>query len=68
VSEIKLCKDCKHVRGTSPRYLKCAYRLSPVNGLAASFCVHEREPREDRCGPDGRFFEPKPAKPWWRFW
>jgi hypothetical protein len=72
---IKLCKDCKHAynHGTDIGAQWMCYR-SPVSGYSpvdgkeirpSFFCGIERtvdtEFQQDRCGPDGKYFQPKIA-------
>lgn len=69
MSELKLCKDCKHFRGVRPRkYSTCQhpnqYATSPVTGEVEyqpkySFCETQRITiEESQCGPNGKWFEP----------
>jgi hypothetical protein len=73
VTSINYCKDCAHMRW--PKYggisgAKC-YRPNsthdPVEGCSGH-CSYERRqllPSEtdDVCGPDGKYFEPRPPAP-----
>lgn len=62
---MKLCKDCKHMRRhwldklfRSYDYPKCGLTTNPVTGEPEEYCKVERF-RLDRCGPEGKLFEPK---------
>jgi hypothetical protein len=57
------CVDCRHyhVAATREPYCRRPLRRNPVTGkmeLAMEKCRSERD-RRGRCGPEGRFFEPK---------
>jgi hypothetical protein len=76
---MKLCINCKHHEvtydsfdnGTHICYAKAKIRICPIVGTVyrSEFqnCSVQRgigDPyREDRCGEEGKFYEP-----WWRFW
>lgn len=69
--ERKYCEDCRFFQSAGemgPRYAKC---LVPRGVIAAvqyvtrdatnpRFCENTRG-RDDECGPEGKWFEPKPA-------
>lgn len=65
---MKLCKDCKHSTLGEKRFLDarremvCAHPAdtSPVTGaLVRMSCYWRRERDVDKCGPEGRLFEPR---------
>lgn len=66
MSEVKLCKDCKHIRpskrepdGVFGEWSKCAYPplLSLVTGEPREFCDITR--LIGRCGKEGKYWEQK---------
>lgn len=69
MSEIKLCKDCKHYAGSRGGLHFCGKRPCPVTGGAKDFADIERN-GTGFCGLDAKYWAPKPrtAKPWWGFW
>lgn len=66
MSEKKFCVDCRHCQSVAGDK-RCGRYPSFVTGVAVRECVFERVDGPERCGEDGKFFEPK-RKPWWRFW
>jgi len=64
------CKDCKHCVPARIVFIrfsefdKCRHTLDPVSGKVKHFCEIERKNWGllDVCGPDAKYFEPKPAK------
>ncbi len=59
MSEIKLCKDCKHfVERPTPIASCCMFEVEPVYGGPAYDAYAFR--KEGRCGREGVFFEKKP--------
>ena len=69
MSEIKLCKDCKHFNKGPARDLHyCMKRPNPVDGGGMVFCDLERK-GVGHCGPGGDHWEKaSKRKPWWRLW
>lgn len=74
---VNLCKDCKYHRASGilfmrePGFDKCARVRSRINGKVGAFCDVERGDYAplDVCGPDGKYFEPKPARvSFWKRW
>lgn len=64
---MNLCKDCKHhllPQGTElvagepiAAYTKC---MSPDQTGFAAFCLSRRTNLDDKCGPEGKLWEPRP--------
>lgn len=75
MSEPKFCKDCRWYERDVPfsPHLRQCYRPDAVAYLiggpeaagAGRLCRHEREDQR-LCGPDARFFAPRPATIWQR--
>jgi len=70
-------KDFFGVLGISNQFASCRHPSSAHNGCPVVgsteyfFCRTHRMPLiclENHCGPDAKFFEPKPTKHWWEFW
>ena len=78
MSEIKLCKECKHYRSNwLLAVYECGhpslYKTSPIagdkvpkHGYWTTVCFAVRA-AGGVCGPVGDLHQPR-QKPWWRFW
>ena len=69
MSQPKLCIDCRfYLKSPNFQNIVCSHpkaHHSLLDGSPNQFCIHLREPRPsasaDRtCGPEGKWFEPKP--------
>lgn len=71
----KLCKDCTHYKDYGLGWDRCHHPVNgfnPVNGAVYdTACLTQRSATpyrlDRRCGPQGFWFEPKPAPAWVRF-
>jgi hypothetical protein len=67
------CKDCVYFLASSPREPSCTApqygaEPDPVWGNTKYLLARTVRAEQDWCGPDGRWFELRPAPPprWWR--
>jgi hypothetical protein len=80
MTEVKLCKDCKWSKAPvvgGYEYAQChapqnvTIRLTDgakkIGACGVKYCEAARILDSD-CGKDAKWYEPKPAKPWWKFW
>lgn len=71
------CKDCVYFQDTyASEFSRCQRPVERSRGEAlispkipysrplAIHCAVERAPGRNSCGPDAKYFKPKPA-PWW---
>ncbi len=71
---MKFCKDCKHFVESklSPTLALCQSReADPVYGtpkLQYVYIMRKDYHHIESCGPDGRWWEPKPVEPVKSFW
>jgi len=71
----KFCRDCRHyVSGSMHWCNRVAPTFDLVTGGKEPNPLDAREernpyhPADDKCGPDGKYWEPKPVKvPWWQY-
>lgn len=70
MSDIKLCKDCKHIKKDWAGYefAKCAVSIKCRVTGEGNWCSIERDYPSDVCGPAGKAFEPKVRRSWYAFW
>jgi hypothetical protein len=72
------CENCRHYKITSGEVIAifewCERNRSPdvysVTGKPIRGAVGtawDARGKAGKCGPDGKWFEPKP-RPWWKFW
>lgn len=71
---MKLCKDCRWC-AIGSQFAYCDHPSAEhdiVSGAAKNTCYFERSKgiggtRDGLCGPDGKFWQPKPRR-WYQWW